>query len=65
MKSPEWKKEQAQLLRDAAREMYDQEYSSWYNANTMRSFEEWGSGYTKSLIERLNTLADEIEESEE
>lgn len=50
------------LLSECASELYDLEYTAWYNANTMRTFKEWQSGYTKSLIDSCNSMINEIEE---
>ena len=50
-----------ELLSECASEIYTNEYSCWYNANTMRSFEEWRSSYTKSLIEACYKTINELE----
>lgn len=49
------------LLSECASELWDREYSAWYNANTMRSFEEWGSDYTKKLIKDCYEMISELE----
>lgn len=50
-----------ELLRELSQELYEQEYRAWYNANTMRSFEEWRSCYAKTLIDCANTMIDELD----
>jgi hypothetical protein len=50
------------LLRDCAEQLYEQDYNRWYSANTMLSFEEWRSNWSKVLIDRCNEVINELGE---
>lgn len=52
----------SQLLHDAADEIWEQEYSSWWNANTMRSWEDWFSGSTQELHQKLQAEANVLDQ---
>lgn len=55
------KQKMIKLLEDCAEELYNQEYNSWYNASTMRSFEEWRCETIRGLISSCRSTITELE----